>query len=242
MSLPYKTNCFDYNRIGCKSRRDCIDQCNVKWALINCNNSLPSGTIVDRHNDKDKFKNECDDRHQEYCEHKYKSPDCLNEYYTIKLIDKKIFKDFATENEVNKYINYINKTIYNSNKTKVKVDTNSISYICILFNNEPDTIYTHSPQQYPIEFICFIGGVISLWTGFSVLSMYGFRKRFFGRKQNENEEIKLMLMQLIIRKSIRRIKKITSLETKLNKLMNVMKIRKKKNFIKVTPDNNVRFY
>ena len=64
MPSPYKTNCFNYNEFGCKSRRDCIDQCNVKWALINCNGSLPNDTFINRHNDKDKFGNECDDKHK----------------------------------------------------------------------------------------------------------------------------------------------------------------------------------
>ena len=238
MPSPYKTNCFNYNEFGCKSRRDCIDQCNVKWALINCNGSLPNDTFINRHNDKDKFGNECDDKHKEYCEHKYKSPDCFNEYYTIKLIDKKIFKNFLAEKEINEYFEYCNETIYKSSKTKIEANANLISYVYIQINNEPDTIYIHSPQQYPIEFICFIGGVISLWTGFSVLSMYGFRKRFFGRKQNRNEEIKLVNVNAINNKKINKNNNII-LETKLNKLMNVMKIREKNHVIKVTPDNNV---
>ena len=92
MYPPYETKCFNYNEIGCKSRRDCVDRCNVEWAFKHCNGSFPLGyTIIDRHNDKDIFSDECKGNHDKYCEQKYKSPDCINEYYTIKLLgDKKL--------------------------------------------------------------------------------------------------------------------------------------------------------
>ena len=40
-------------------------------------------------------------------------------------------------------------------------------------------------------FTLMFGGVISLWTGFSVVSMYTFGKRFFRRKQSKIEVIKV---------------------------------------------------
>ena len=58
------------------------------------------------------------------------------------------------------------------------------SIIRIYVSGEPDTIIAHSPQFYPIKFICFIGGVISLWTGFSLYSLYGYGKWIFNRKNN----------------------------------------------------------
>ena len=162
MPSPYKTNCFDYNKIGCKSKSDCIDQCNIKWALNNCNGTLPSNTIIDRRNEKNKFEQEkCDDTHKRFCAKNYKSPDCINEHYKIKLIDDKKFNEMAIHKEIDKLLNDVNQTIYKSNNTKAKADINLLSYIQFQFYNEPDTIYTHSPQQHPIEFICFIGGVIS---------------------------------------------------------------------------------
>ena len=54
-----------------------------------------------------------------------------------------------------------------------------------MFGDEPDTIYTHSPQQYPIEFICFIGGVISLWIGFSVISIYAYGKQVLSKNKTK---------------------------------------------------------
>ena len=54
MQSPYKTNCFDYTKYGCKSRNDCIDKCTIELALKDWK-SLPPQTFVDRHNHVDKF-------------------------------------------------------------------------------------------------------------------------------------------------------------------------------------------
>ena len=75
MSSPCKTKCEDYNKIGCKSKRDYVDRCNVEWTLKYCNGSLLSETIIDGQNDKDIFKNDCNNNHKEYCEMKHKLPD-----------------------------------------------------------------------------------------------------------------------------------------------------------------------
>ena len=238
MPSPYKTNCVDYNKIGCKSRRDCVDQCNVEWALKHCSGSLPSDTIIDRHNDKDIFKDRCNDNHKEYCEQKYKSPNCINEYYTIKLVGEKKIREVISDVLVNVVLEVFNET-FKSNKN-AKADINLITQIDINFNNEPDIIYIHTPQQYPIEFICLLGGVISLWTGFSVISLFAFGKKFFRRKQNEIKEIKFNVNSV-------NNKKITSINKNnkmsyLKNVMTMMKILKKKNrVIKITPYNTERF-
>ena len=126
---PYKTKCFDYNKIGCKSRRDCVDRCNVEWPFKHCNGSLPENTIIDRHNDKDTFKSVCNDNHKEYRQQKHKSPDCINEYYKIKLVTKKKFTTFVSEKNINKYENYFNKSTFKSNSKNVKADINLLSEI-----------------------------------------------------------------------------------------------------------------
>ena len=189
MPSPYKTNCLNYNEIGCKSRRDCIDQCNVEWALINCNGSLPSHTIIDRKNNKDIFKRRCNDDIKEYCKQKHKSPDCINEYYAIKFVDEKIMKEMASINKINEIKKSFNESPFKSNNKNAKADINSISKIFIKFNKEPDMIYTHSPQQHPVKFLCLIGGIISLWTGFSLISIYDYTRKIFIRKENKIEQM-----------------------------------------------------
>lgn len=81
MPAPYKTSCFDYNKIGCKSRSDCITKCQIEWALKH-SNSLPFWSDLDIHNDKDQFKTYCHD--EEHCQQKFASPNCINEYFTLK--------------------------------------------------------------------------------------------------------------------------------------------------------------
>ena len=39
-------------------------------------------------------------------------------------------------------------------------DSDLLTYVKIVFGDEPDTIYNNWPQQYPVELICLIGGVI----------------------------------------------------------------------------------
>ena len=170
LQSSYKTNCFDYTKIGCKSRSYCIDKCNIEWTLNNCDpNSLPEKTIMDINNDKGVFNGACMSGEQ-LCERKHKSPDCVNEYYAIETILDSNLKEHLNGNGYSIGSMQVNTSIFKS------LDYNLIICIKIMFGDEPDTIYTHSPQQYPVEFICFIGGVISLCTEFSVMSMYGYGK------------------------------------------------------------------
>ena len=106
MPPPYKTMCFDYNKVGCKSRRDCVDRCKIEWALKNCNGSFPSETIIDRHNDNNKFNDKCRDNYIEYCEQKHKSPDCINEYHTTKLIFDKKYKEILKDITIDFYSDF----------------------------------------------------------------------------------------------------------------------------------------
>ena len=185
MPSPYQTNCFDYNKIGCKSRSECVDKCLIEMSLKECN-SLNSFTNVDRHNDKDIYnESECI-RHlnTKVCEDKYESSDCLNEYFSFKpftdlTLNESLYFKMMMDNYVEKRFN----------QTLQQLNINAFTVITLLFGGEPDTIYRHSPQQPPIEFICFIGGVISLWTGFSVLSLYAYGKRFFVRQTKNSDEL-----------------------------------------------------
>ena len=181
---PYQTNCFDYTKIGCKARADCLNKCNIERSLEQCK-SLPHWTNVDGHNGKDKYNNNninmsnCVVFNFNYsiCEHKYKSPDCINEFFLMKLIfDAPINESYDGKKHASQL-----KTLY------PHIDVNMLIHLKISVSDDLDTIYSHSPQQYIIEFICFVGGVISLWTGFSVLSLYAFGKQFFvGKNQQIN--------------------------------------------------------
>ena len=58
----------------------------------------------------------------------------------------------------------------------------------LIATNQPDTHYIHCPEQLLVEYICHVAGVISLWTGFSILSIYSFAKRFY-RERNVKIDI-----------------------------------------------------
>ena len=82
---------------------------------------------------------------------------------------------------------------FNSRTFKLnKNHFDKITRIEIDFSGQPDTIYMNSPLQKPVEFICFIGGIISLWTGFPVLSIYAYGKWFFIQNQIEKQSMKSM--------------------------------------------------
>ena len=195
---------------------------------------MPDDVFIDKNNDKDKFAfilYHCDP--SKFCKEKYQSLDCFNEYHSFKVVyDNKLVNNFIALLKFNES--------FKSNNPNAKPDINLMSVVRIYFNtNEPDKMYTHSPQQHPIEFVCFIGGVISLWTGFSVISMYSYGKRLFRRHQNRVESIKKVDGAVNNKKRILIIKlndKI-SLQTKLNKVMKVIKIKKKNQVSKFTPDN-----
>ena len=195
MPSPYQTNCFDYTEIGCKSRSHCVDKCMIEMSLKECN-SLHLFTNVDRHNDKDIYINsECENRlNTKVCEDKYALSDCLNEYFSFKpltylSLNESFYSKFVMEN-------YIKKEL---NQTLKQLNINAFNTITFWFGDEPDTIYRHSPQQPPVEFICFIGGVISLWTGISVLSLYAYGKRFImGRKMTKRKSKCLFIKRHVI--------------------------------------------
>ena len=192
MPAPFQTNCFDYNRIGCKSRSNCIDKCNIEMSLKQCN-SLPISTNVDKHNDKDTYNiSLCAhqyDYNENVCEDNYKLPDCINQYYTIKPVsDSNINQSWDIKYMMDNYvIKFVNQT--------QQINSNALSTVTISFGDEPDTIYTHSPQQPTVEFICFICGVISMWTGISVFSLYAYGNRFIKNRKEFNQKSKAFFIR-----------------------------------------------
>ena len=88
---------------------------------------------------------------------------CFMEHYIMKTVIDNVLGD--------KNLDFLSKnyTEYNSNL---------VTSIEIVLNNNPCTNYTHSPQQYFIEFACYIGSVIALWFGISVKLLYLTEKCF----------------------------------------------------------------
>ena len=202
---PYQTNCFDYSKLDCQSRSECIRKCQFESALKLCD-SLPLQTLIskeDIQNDNNKYQykykySNCINKFNlSICESKFKSPDCVNEYYSFKpIIPIKLNRSFDN----------LTFSRFNGTIRGMKNDYRLFSNIQINFGGEPDTIHRHSPAQYPVEFVTFLCGVISLWTGFSIISMYGYGKRFFmGHKITSNQKIILLINRMIKLLSINKI-------------------------------------
>ena len=111
MPSPYKTNCFDYHKIGCKSRQDCIDKCHIEMTVKKCN-CLPSKMNFDRNNTCDHtysgFQVNCTRNFVIICNEKYKSPDCINEYYSFGTTQDTNFNDRFSQEYLQLLIKSIN--------------------------------------------------------------------------------------------------------------------------------------
>ena len=166
MPAPYATNCFDYSKIGCQSKSECIDQCKVEINLRECD-VLPSFVNMDKSNDRDKYEaSDCKESiEKSICEGRFTSNDCFMEHYTLKTV---INDEIRKHDEKAEFLS----------KHYPQYNSNLVTSIDIVFHDDPDTIYSHSPQQHFVEFACYAGGVIALWTGFSIMSLYGYGKTF----------------------------------------------------------------
>ena len=154
------SNCFDYSKIGCKSSYDCINKCKIELSLKLCN-KLPPYAFMDKHNDKDVYSKDCYINHaQDRCKDKFKSSDCLNQYF--------IYKPFSVlplnESSISKFqMNIL------TNKTNHQANLKKFTAITINFSGQPDIIYSHLPKQLFGELIFSVGEIIALWIGFYVL-------------------------------------------------------------------------
>ena len=189
MPSSYQTKCFDYTKLGCESRDDCIRKCQINMALRQCD-SLPLDTMIE----KDDFTvymaifnvTPCLlNSNYTSCKVKFTSFDCVNEYYTFKPV---VPVPLNNESFKRKFLDlWLNET-----STGMKNDYAKFTRVEIFFfGDEPDTIYRHSPAQHPVEFVTFLCGVISLWTGFSVMSMYAYGKRLFNGQMELNPKMNL---------------------------------------------------
>lgn len=209
MPPPYRTNCINYARLGCKSRNDCIDKCKIAISLKNCN-SLPLQTNFNVQNDKYQYKlSSCNDNLDfSFCLHKYKLPDCTKEYYSFKSINSfNLNGDFNSE----KF------SSLNLNKRGMKNDVNLFTKVQIVPDDEPSTIYIYSPHQYLGEFIFLVGQIIILWLGFYVILRYVYVKLFIDQRKKQSKQETDSLSNKIFNPSVVPIDKIEINHLKMQK-------------------------
>ena len=146
MTSPYETNCVDYQKMKHYSRYDCIGKCRIDL-LVNEHKTWPGAYLTDN------------------------SSDTKNMTELFKLL----LSNVTIDNEVGL-------------KCKQKCGTNSecfaeyYDYEVIHFDyywpkfqffvyspKTPDLIYRHSPKMEFEEFVCFVGSLVGLWFGFSMI-------------------------------------------------------------------------
>lgn len=167
-------------------------------SLKRCN-SLPLQTNVDVHNDKHQYKLSCNESLDfSFCPNKYNSPDCAKEYYSFKSINSfHLSQDFNSE-----------KFSLNLDKRGMKSDFILFTKVEIISDDEPNTIYIHSPQQYLAELIFFVGQIIILWVGFYAILRYVHVKLFMDQRKKQSKQETDSLSSKIFNPSVVPINKI----------------------------------
>ena len=100
---------------------------------------------------------------------------------------------------------------------------NCCAIVSIRYLTGEKTKYISHPKYEPIEFVSYVGGIISLWLGFSFISMYDITKwsyefiiKWLGLKK-EKRRMTLMAIEGFNRKSSNRSDSINHLPTTLTK-------------------------
>jgi hypothetical protein len=156
---PYSTDCIDYS-INTEhiSQQDCIRKCRIRESFIKCN-SFPNETnlyeweVESIAHNKMNPNNECIDKiHlKEICNNFCPHMDCIKHYIKPKLVGSGPTEDLSWRT----------------------------TGIGISFLTEPKQIYEYKPKMETIEFLCYIASILSLWFGFSIISLDDWFNKLF---------------------------------------------------------------
>jgi hypothetical protein len=144
LPAPYETNCRNYSKFGYFSKRDCINQCLISLAKKRCNQwpgDVFASNSVNQSFLPNFLINKClGEISEKYCNHKCQYNDCIEEILTVEELNN------FDEKFAEKYVFYL------------------------WFPLSHDYRYEYKPTFTFVEFINYIGGIISLWFGLSFLS------------------------------------------------------------------------
>jgi len=153
MTKPYINSCFDYQKLGYYSRSDCIFKCKVDfykdrndgWFGFYLTEPLANDPMKDQWNKTkfNKWMRPVEGKHcKNICGH---GDDCFKEYFRAII---------STNNQLMRH--------------HMRRDS---SFVSILPPTLPDLTFTHSPKIHFEEFLCYLTSVISLWFGFSIITL-----------------------------------------------------------------------
>ncbi len=156
LQSPYPTNCINYySSTEFLSIKDCIRRCRLKESFSNCK------VISDEIN---VFKWETSVRFVENSDEEK----CIKDLDLIEYCSK-----FCSNMDCVKH--YYKPVLISGELTDRK---EVIIDLTIL--TEPETTFWHKPKIETIEFLCYIASILSIWFGFSILSIYFWIKRLIG--------------------------------------------------------------
>jgi hypothetical protein len=144
---PYPTDCIDYHiRNEFLSQKDCIRKCLIKEGIDKCNAISNQTKIYE---------------------------------WEIRSLEGKYSNDNCSENlDINNKCNYFCrnidcvKTFYKPYVIKSFPFDSKDAYISITTPVEPKRIHFYYAKIETIEFLCYLASILSLWFGFSFLSIY----------------------------------------------------------------------
>ena len=174
LAKPYKPFCFDYkNSQTSKSYLECVVHC-VHKTIFDKHNCLFFGLDMIM-NDIFSEKRLCNDSEArkfdriwfnhlvKQCKHQLCLPDCVQEIYKYEI-----------------------KDVTDSLAFHYEIIPNDTIIINILPVNNDEFTYIHQPKISRNDFISKLGGLLSLWLGFSFYSVYNHIESFFKKYFRKN--------------------------------------------------------
>jgi len=148
LESPYPTDCINYHKnTEYLSRRDCKRKCMIRRSLSKCNVIFEEINVFKWENNI-RFANTTD-------EIKCSKNLDLNQYCS---------RNCSHMDCIKTYYKPVFLTNDASEEKEIRIDW--------VIPFEPETIFWHKPRIELIEFLCYIAAILSLWFGFSILSIY----------------------------------------------------------------------
>ena len=144
---PYETNCFDYNSIGFKSRKHCIDSCRENELRKYYPGQFPGTYLSYNLSSVEKIIN---------LRHIYENDWGFDHKIAVKCRDMCGLRMDCTS------------VYYRSEVVPATYDYNGL-FLNALPPEPTQLVYTHSPKIIFEEFVSYIASYVSLWFGFSFL-------------------------------------------------------------------------
>ena len=150
LQSPYHTDCLHYDlKTEFMSRKDCIRKCKIKESVNQCS-AVAHKSDVFKGEPNVRFSNstlesDCVKRLplNHLCHNQCHNNDCFKQY-----IEPNVMEDRDIHDRIG-----------------------NLTWLRVLIPFAPKTTFTHKPSIEPIEFLCYMASTLSIWFGFSVLSV-----------------------------------------------------------------------